>query len=394
LWSGGLLTGAGLLSALVLAFRRREKDDWAGKHRRSSSRLDRHATLRRDPLVVPRPRQAGDLSTDDIPWLLPELEEAAAGPSPDGARGRRQRPASGPGPTVRGMPEPAAVERLDEALLSLAGSLAAREVAAMPDVIGAWLTGRTVTLILSEPSPNPPVPWTGEEYLWTLAADAPLEDASADQLPPLPMLVTVGSRAGGHLLLDLERLGVLTLGGDPWRASDLLRFVAAELARNTWSDDVEITVAGFDPDQTAQLVALGGDRADSVGSVAEGIAHIRARLRLAYASLESLAPGQDYGDLDEDLLRPQVLLAADPDPEELLALGTLDAEMARAGRCAVAVVATVQGAPPGRWPATITEEGRLTVEFVGVTDEDRDVAAARLPRTTLMSLAQLLTPVP
>ena len=59
------------------------------------------------------------------------------------------------------------------------------------------------------------------------------------------------------MLLDLERLGLFTVTGDPGRAGDLLRYLAAELACNTWSDHVEVTVAGFDAAETEQLIAVG-----------------------------------------------------------------------------------------------------------------------------------------
>jgi nucleoid-associated protein YgaU len=392
LWAGGLLTGAGLLSALLLA--RRRRDEWRGKHRQAG-RLDRHTALRRNPLVIPQPRAAGDLSTDDEPWVLPQSGPPNLahrnGHAPRSRRniGHQDRTDDEGNPLVRGAPSEVAVARLDEALRSLGAALADRQAEAMPDVVGAWLSDGIVSLVLTTPCPDPPYPWTSEDFLWTLLDDVQLEVPDDDQLPPLPTLVTVGSLGPGHLLLDLERLGVLTITGDPWRANDLLRFVAAELACNSWSDDVEITLAGFDPEQTAQLLALGGERADSVRTVAEGIEHIRARLRRTYESLEGSAAGHD---VDEDLLRPQVLLAADPDLDETMALSELDAELDAAGRCAVAVVATIRGTL-GRWPVTISEDGRLTADFVGATAED-NVASARLSRTALLSLAELLMAAP
>ena len=65
-------------------------------------------------------------------------------------------------------------------------------------------------------------------------------------IAPFPALATVGSStAGEHWLLDLERIGSLTVTGDPDRAAALARFLAAELAHNTWSDSVQVTLVGF-----------------------------------------------------------------------------------------------------------------------------------------------------
>ena len=47
-------------------------------------------------------------------------------------------------------------------------------------------------------------------------------------------------------MIDLESAGCLNLHGNDEHTTALLRYIAAELACNTWSDDVEIILAGFD----------------------------------------------------------------------------------------------------------------------------------------------------
>ncbi len=126
---------------------------------------------------------------------------------------------------MRVVAEPLAVDRLDHALRALAAGLADRPPDQMPDIVGAWLTGQTINLLLTNPCPDPPGPWTSDQLTWTLPADVPLPEVDG-QLAPLPTLVAVGSQPGMHLLLDLERLGLLAITGDPDRASDLLRYVA------------------------------------------------------------------------------------------------------------------------------------------------------------------------
>ena len=56
---------------------------------------------------------------------------------------------------------------------------------------------------------------------------------------------------GEQWLLDLEHVGYLSLTGDTERCMDLARFIAAELAHNTWSDTVDVTLVGFGAEMTA-----------------------------------------------------------------------------------------------------------------------------------------------
>ena len=68
-------------------------------------------------------------------------------------------------------------------------------------------------------------------------------------------MCTVGGRANQHLLLDIEYLRVLGIGGDPVEAVNLLRFIAVELSHNIWSDDVRVVLAGFG-DESRALAAI------------------------------------------------------------------------------------------------------------------------------------------
>src|SRR5213079_1556533 len=157
----------------------------------------------------------------------------------------------------------------------------------MPDIVGVWLGGATVNLLLTGPCPNPPAGWVADQLTWTLPEDAVLPEVDG-QLAPLPVLVAVGSQPGMHLLLDLERLGLLAIGGDPARAGDLLRYIAAELSCNAWSDHVEVTVAGFDAAETSELLALGGERIDAAPSIAAAVERIRRRAGQVVQSLDHL----------------------------------------------------------------------------------------------------------
>jgi hypothetical protein len=294
---------------------------------------------------------------------------------------------------ARAVSQPLAVERLDHALRALAAALVQRPAEQMPDIVGAWLDGDTVNLLLTAPCPHPPAPWIGDHLSWTLPATTELPDVDG-QLAPLPTLVAVGSQPGTHLLLDLERLGLLAITGDTARAGDLLRYFAAELALNSWSDYVEVTVAGFDADETSALIALSADRVDSAPNIAAAIERIRRRASQVVQSLDHLGASDPLtgriADIAADAWMPQVLLAKDPNAEEIAALEALDNDLAATGRCAVAVAVTTSQ-NTGRWPVSIDETGRLTIAFLGMTGEDADLTAAGLPRTELGNLSELLT---
>ena len=293
---------------------------------------------------------------------------------------------------LRVVAQPIAVDRLDHAMRVLAAALVDRSSEQMPDIIGAWLHGDTINLLLTQPCPDPPAPWTGDELNWTLPGDTALPDVDG-QLAPLPTLIAVGSQPGMHLMLDLERLGLLTITGDPGRAADLLRYLAAELSCNAWSDHVEITVAGFDATETGELIALGGDRIDAAPSIAAAIDRIRRRASQVVQSLDHLGAGDPLtgriADIAADAWMPHVLLASNPGPDEIAALEALDHDLSATGRCAVAIAITGRD-EIGRWPVTIDADGRLTIAFLGMTGDDAHLTAAGLPRTELGNLADLL----
>ncbi len=294
---------------------------------------------------------------------------------------------------LRVVAQPIAVDRLDQALRVLAAVLVDRPAEQMPDVVGAWLDGDAVNLLLTAACPNPPAPWVGDHLNWTLPGTVELPDVDG-QLAPLPTLVAVGSQPGMHLLLDLERLGLLAITGDPGRAGDLLRYIAAELSCNAWSDHVEVTVAGFDAAETAELLALGGERIDAAPSIAAAVERIRRRAGQVVQSLDHLGAGDPLtgriGDIAADAWMPHVLLVNNPNPDEIAALETLDSDLAATGRCAVAVAVTSRS-EIGRWPVSIDSSGRLTIAFLGMTGEEASLTAAGLPRAELGSLADLLT---
>ncbi len=98
-----------------------------------------------------------------------------------------------------------------------------------------------------------PAPFTAtaERSVWTLDPQAPLLSAAEiqDVAAPYPALVTIGhDAAGGHVLLELEQLGALSVAGEQPAGLAVLAALAAELATSDWADHVQVTLVGCFPE--------------------------------------------------------------------------------------------------------------------------------------------------
>lgn len=296
---------------------------------------------------------------------------------------------------------------LDEALRSLVHSLAASPEGRLPEVVAVRMTHDVLELVLTAPHPDPPVPWRVEQggLRWSVGRADRLNYATADRdyhFAPYPALVTVGTGASGeYWLLDLERIGVLTLTGDPERCADLGRFLAAELAHNYWSEQLNVTLVGFG----SELDALNPCR---VGS-ATGRRDLRQTLRTLHSALrDNTAITAQAGTdtltgrlrmLDGDGWPPDLLLIAPTSPEAAEDTDGLEqllaALYATPDRTAVAVVlvgdpATPQGreepaGSSGGWQLHLDDTGTFTLPWLGV-----QVQAQQLPAEEAADLAALL----
>jgi hypothetical protein len=288
--------------------------------------------------------------------------------------------------TARVAAQPADVARLDDGLRVLGAGLHGRGPGQLPDVVAVWLEAGTVHLLLAGPCPDPPAPYraTTNAATWTLPAEAALPDAH-DRLCPLPALVTIASHpAGQHLLVDLERPGLLTITGDPDRTRDLLRYLAAELATASWIDDAEIVLVGFDPEETEQLITLGEDRLHAAVSLPDALARIARRASANAAAIADSGAGTSLAgrvnDIIADAWMPHLLLVADPTAE----LADVEAQLRDAGRCAVAVIAAAS--TPSTWSVHVDQAGGLSVDWLTISDAH----AARLPADQLARLAAVM----
>jgi hypothetical protein len=163
-------------------------------------------------------------------------------------------------------------------------------------------------------------------------------------------------------------------------------------AGHTWSDHVEVTIAGFDAAQTGELLALSAERMDAAPSIPAAVERIRRRAGQVVQSLDHLDAADPFtgrvNDIAADAWMPHVLLINNPSPQDIAALEALDNDLADTGRCAVAIAVTTS-TPIGRWPVTVDAEGNMSIGFLGMSDQEA-IPAARLPRAELTNLADLL----
>ena len=168
---------------------------------------------------------------------------------------------------------------------------------------------------------------------------------------------------------------------------DLMNHLVLELAHNSWSDGLVVSLVGWGK----ELTVLNPDRLVHVPSIAEVIRDLRARLaetRDSEASLGTTVLAGRVGDVAGDSWMPQVLLidAAEDDEEQILRLRQVLEEMARAGRATTAVV--LSGAPSNGGVAEITVTADGELRFPELWGPAR-LTAARLGDTEINELAEL-----
>lgn len=173
-------------------------------------------------------------------------------------------------------PAMADVGWLDRALRGLVHRRSDTGEGELPDLTAVRMSGNLLELHLAGPS-TPPPPWTAnaDGTVWTLRRG---EDtgyragARAFQYAPYPMLVSIGHTPDGdRWLLDLEHMAAVMLTGDEERGLNLARFLAAELAHNTWSELLQVTLVGFG----AEMAELNVERVTQIPDAQEAIAAVR-----------------------------------------------------------------------------------------------------------------------
>ncbi|CCH89216.1 putative LysM domain peptidoglycan-binding protein [Modestobacter italicus] len=286
---------------------------------------------------------------------------------------------------------------LDQALRSLVHALSTTGGARLPDVIAVCMTDDVLTLVLTSPMSPAPAPWTVDEAgsRWSVRRGDPLPYDDVDRsrfFAPFPALTSVGSTAAGeHWLLDLERIGAMSIVGSAHRGLDLVRFLAAELAHNTWSEMLNVTMIGFG----AELAGLNPDRLISTEDVGTAIAALSKKLEAVTQALEFADTDVLDGrlrDVDADSWAPHVLLVAPGGAEDGDQLQQLLTALKKESSRSAAAVITVRELDPhtdaeddGCWQLPIDGGGVLLIPALGLK-----LRAHQLPAAEAGDLAQML----
>ena len=245
----------------------------------------------------------------------------------------------------------------------------------LPEVLLAYCSDTELILTLAGvPAAPPPAPWVAREGGgWTLRA-ADLGDAPAPDAPaPYPALVGFAQVHGYDLLVDLEAApGLVTLSGDAAQARGAAVSAAVELATNTWSDGVHVTLVGFGDD----LAAVAPGSVTAAPALAGVLQALEAEARRSVDALRALGvDGVLSGRLARaaDRQAPRVVvLSGPPTIEEAARLQAL----VTGGRTPLAVLC-VGDAPGARWRFILDPQGRIDFGVLGVTGQARTLAPAQ-----------------
>jgi nucleoid-associated protein YgaU len=244
--------------------------------------------------------------------------------------------------TVTGGPTADAIEKVDRLLRHLA-----LVVSPPPRLAAVEVEKRSVTLHLAE-SATLEEPWHGSDTTWVANLDAPVGDEN--QLPPYPLLVSVGQDDEGHLwLLELECLGVISVTGDSEHALALARHIVAELALNPWSAITEIDTIDLAP----ELVPLDPGRLRH---------HAADDTEFVDRLGRDLAAIQQAGLGEPEPFRALLLTGAARGDNVRSVVDLVRGQQCRAGL----VVVSVGAAESGDSMLELTADGRLRVPHLGL----------------------------
>ncbi len=130
---------------------------------------------------------------------------------------------------------------------ALALRLDPRDITGAPEAIElSQTTG--IEILWDTEQPDAPAPWRVADggWAWRLAYDEDAHTPKVERCSPLPALVTIGTREGRQLLLDLEAYGTVGVCGPGDLVDGLLRSIATELAVSETIANSYLDLVGFD----------------------------------------------------------------------------------------------------------------------------------------------------
>jgi hypothetical protein len=273
-----------------------------------------------------------------------------------------------------------AAHLLDVGLRALSRTLASAG-RSLPTVYAARLTAEGLELQLAPADPQAPEPWQALAggASWRLPAGPALQSLDErflrDVLAPYPGLVSLGTDEHGRILVDLEAAyGVISLKGPVEQRRALLAAVAAELATNRWSDHMRVTLVGFGD----ELTLLAPERVRAAARLGDVLPELEAeaeetRQAMAATGIDSVLTGRSRGVLGEAWMPHYLLVAEQPEPEELDRLVRLSGIWQR-----TPMGSLVAGEVPGAtWTWEVSDDGRISVPLLGLEAEAQLLPASQ-----------------
>jgi DNA-binding SARP family transcriptional activator len=284
---------------------------------------------------------------------------------------------------LRAAAEPETAAFLDAALRAMAAGLQ-RAGLPPPTVQAVQLGPATLEVLLREPSPTAPPPFTASDqgHRWTLPRQLPareLEATAGDAVAPLPALVTIGTSDAGQLLVNLEAAGLTALAGPPTATRPLLHAIAVELATAASSGFVQILLVGFG----SELDRL--ERVQQVQRLEDALSALERQAREAADLISQRGCGSVLGGrvtgVAADSWAPTVLLVADtPTPASLQRL----ADLASDPRGSTTAAVLVGDTPAAHWRLEVSDQ------LVRIPALDLEVHPQRLTEQEYAAIVELL----
>ena len=178
----------------------------------------------------------------------------------------------------------------------------------------------------------------------------------------------------------------MSLAGDGERCLDLARFLACELAHNTWSEMLQVTLVGFG----SELAEVNPDRLTYTDDFDAAIAELGDQVHTVEDSLRETGLGvlDARGTGTGDVWAPHVVLIAPSAARDTDGLARLLAAM-RSQRTRMAVALVLSDDPDHAdattWTLTVDEDGALHVPALGL-----DLRAQQVPAEEAAEFAQHL----
>ncbi len=264
---------------------------------------------------------------------------------------------------------------LDLALRGLSAGLAERG-ATVPGTYAVRLRDEGIELLLNKAAApddpdtvRPPAPWflAPDGRSWNFPRPGIVDvDAHAAhrRFAPYPGLVTIGGQGPDRVMIDLEEArGLIGLDGPAEARRAVLAALAVELATNSWSDRMTVTLVGFPGD----LTPLAPARVRHVRTLDEILPSLEIEAgertkALAAAGLASVLDGRSRAGQASSFPPHFVLISEQPHAAILARLAAVATTAARIGLGFV-VAGEVVGAT---WQLTVNSELRVAAPMLGI----------------------------